>query len=91
VTPDLKQKFSLADDAAGVVVVDVAGGSLAADKGVQPGDIIAEVAQQEVKTPAQVAARIDEVRKADPNRKSILLLIDRAGDLRFIALRIDQS
>jgi serine protease Do len=89
VTPELKQKFSLADDAAGVVVVDVAGDTPAAEKGVRPGDIIAEVAQQEVKTPDQVTARIDEARKA--GRKSILLLIDRAGDLRFIALRVDQG
>jgi serine protease Do len=89
VTPELKQRFSLADDADGVVVVDVAGDTPAAEKGVRPGDIIAEVAQQEVKTPAQVTARIEEARKA--GRKSILLLIDRAGDLRFIALRIDQG
>jgi serine protease Do len=89
VTPELKQKFSLADDADGVVVVDVAGDTPAAEKGVRPGDIIAEVAQQEVKTPEQVTARIEEARKA--GRKSILLLIDRAGDLRFIALRIDQG
>jgi serine protease Do len=89
VTPELKQKFSLADDADGVIVVDVASDTPAAEKGVRPGDIIAEVAQQEVKTPAQVTARIEEARKA--GRKSILLLIDRAGDLRFIALRIDQG
>ncbi|MDB5409858.1 MAG: serine protease [Rhodospirillales bacterium] len=89
VTPELKQKFSLADDVDGVVVVDVAGDTPAAEKGVRPGDIIAEVAQQEVKTPDQVTARIAEARKA--GRKSILLLIDRAGDLRFIALRIDQG
>ncbi len=89
VTPELKQKFSLADDADGVVVVDVAGDSPASEKGVRPGDVIVEVAQQEVKDPGQVAAKIDEARKS--GRKSILLLVDRAGDLRFVALRIDQG
>ena len=89
VTPDLRQKFSLADDAEGVVVVEVAADSPASEKGLRPGDIIVEVAQQEVKDPAQIAARIDEARKS--GRKSVLLLVDRAGDLRFVALRIDQG
>ncbi len=63
--------------------------SPAAEKGLKPGDVIVEVAQQEVKTPNQVTAKIDEARKS--GRKSILLLVDRAGDLRFVALRIDQG
>src|SRR5579872_1533081 len=89
VTPDLKQKFSLADDADGVVVVDVASNSAAAEKGLKPGDVIVEAAQQEVKTPADVTARIKDAKAS--GRKSILLLIDRAGDLRFVALRLDQG
>ena len=32
---------------------------------------------------------IDEAKKS--GRKSVLLLVDRAGDLRFVALRIDQG
>jgi serine protease Do len=89
VTPELKQKFSLADDTGGVVVVDVANDSPASEKGVRPGDVIVEVAQQEVKEPAQVTAKIEEAKKS--GRKSVLLLVDRAGDLRFVALRIDQG
>ncbi|HEX3498401.1 MAG TPA: DegQ family serine endoprotease [Stellaceae bacterium] len=89
VTPELRQKFSLADDTEGVVVVEVAADSPASEKGLRPGDIIVEVAQQEVKDPGQVAAKIDEAKKS--GRKSVLLLVDRAGDLRFVALRIDQS
>jgi len=89
VTAELKQKFSLADDAGGVVVVDVASDSPASEKGLRPGDIIVEVAQQEVKDPGQVTVKIEEAKKA--GRKSILLLVDRAGDLRFVALRIDQG
>jgi serine protease Do len=89
ITPELKDKFSLADDAKGVVVVDVAQNSSAADKGVRPGDVIMEAAQQEVKSPQEVTSRIDTEKKA--GRKSILLLVERQGDLRFVALRIDQS
>jgi serine protease Do len=88
-TAEVKQKFSLADETSGVVVVEVANDSPASEKGIRPGDVIIEVAQEEVKDAAKVAAKIEEARKA--GRKSILLLVDRAGDLRFVALRIDQG
>ena len=77
------------DDTEGVVVVEVAADSPASEKGLRPGDLIVEVAQQEVKDPGQVTAKINEAKKS--GRKSVLLLIDRAGDLRFVALRIDQG
>jgi len=89
VTPDLKEKFSLADDTKGVVVVDVAKDSPAAAKGVRPGDLIMEAAQEEVKSPNEISSKIDEAKKS--GRKSILLLVERQGDLRFVALRLDQS
>jgi serine protease Do len=89
ITPELKDKFSLADDSKGVVVVDVAKDSPAASKGVRPGDLIMEAAQEEVKSPGEVGSKIDEAKKS--GRKSILLLVERQGDLRFVALRLDQS
>jgi len=89
VTPDLKEKFSLSDDAKGVVVVDVAKDGPGAEKGLRPGDVIMEAAQEEVKTASQVAGKVAEARKS--GRKSILLLVERQGDLRFVALRLDQG
>src|SRR6266851_2626197 len=89
ITADLKEKFSLAGDSKGVVVVDVAKDSPGAAKGVRPGDLIMEAAQEEVKSPGEVSTKIDEAKKS--GRKSILLLVERQGDLRFIALRLDQS
>jgi serine protease Do len=89
ITSDLKDKFSLSDDAKGVVVVDVAKDSSAADRGVHPGDVIMEAAQEEVKSPQDVSSRIDEAKKS--GRKSILLLVERQGDLHFVALRLDQG
>ena len=87
ITPDLRTKFSLADDASGVVVVDVQSNSPAAEKAVKAGDVIVEVAQEEVKSPAQVADKVEEAKKA--GRKSVLMLIDRQGELGWKALRID--
>jgi serine protease Do len=88
-TEDLKEKFSLAGDSKGVVVVDVAKDSPAAAKGVRAGDLIMEAAQEEVKNPGEVSNKIEEAKKS--GRKSILLLVERQGDLRFIALRLDQG
>jgi serine protease Do len=89
ITPDLRTKFSLAEDAAGVVVVDVQSNSSGAEKQLKAGDIIVEVAQEEVKSPSQVVDKIEEAKKA--GRKSVLMLIDRAGELGWKALRIDSK
>jgi serine protease Do len=88
-TPELRDRFGLADDAAGVVVTDIDTGGPAADKGVRAGDVVVEVAQDSVKTTAQILAKIDEAKKA--GRKSVLLLVDRQGDLRFVAVKLDNS
>jgi serine protease Do len=89
VTPDLREKYALPEDAAGVVVTDVQANSQAAEKGVKAGDRIVEVAQEDVKDAGQINALVDEAKKA--GRKSVLLLVDRQGDLRFVALKLDQS
>ena len=88
ITPELKDKFSLKDDR-GAVVVEVRKDSPAAAKGLQPGDVIMEASQEEIKTASQIAAKIDEAKRS--GRKSILLLVERRGDLRFIAMRLDQG
>jgi len=88
-TPDLRERYALAEDTAGVVVTDVEGSSQAAEKGVRAGDVIVEVAEEEVKSSSEITAKLDAARKS--GRKSVLLLVDRQGDLRFVALKLDQS
>ncbi len=85
---DLRGRHSIPDDVSGVVVTEVAGTSQASEKGVKPGDVIVEVAQSKVETPAQVAEKVEAEKTA--GKKSVLFLISRAGDLRFVALRIDK-
>jgi serine protease Do len=87
-TPELREKYQLGDSAT-VVVTDVTKGSPAGDRDLKPGDVIVEVAEQEVKSPTDITKRVEEAKKA--GRKSVLLLIDRGGDLRFVAVRIDQG
>ncbi len=89
ITPQLRTKFDLEDSAGGVMVIRVEGNGLAAEKGIRPGDVIVEVGQEEVSSPADVIAKI-EAQKAQ-NKKSVLLLVDRKGDFRFVAVRLSDS
>ena len=85
-TPELRERYQLAEDSAGVVVTDVDKDGAAAEKGMRAGDVITEVAQEEVKTPSDVVQKVVAATKA--GRKSVLLLVDRQGDLRFYALKL---
>src|SRR5690606_23048988 len=71
-TSALRSQFKLGNDAKGVVVVDVAPDSPASQKGIRPGELILEVAQDKVDSSNDVKAKIDKARAA--KRKSILLL-----------------
>ena len=55
----------------------------------RPGDVIVEVAQNEVGAPEDVVRGVKAA--AESGSKSVLLLIDRQGDLRFFAIRIDKG
>ena len=68
-----------------MVIVEVAEGSAAAKESLRPGDVIVEVGQEEVSSPPEVAAKVGQAQQ--DAKKSVLLLIDRSGDLRFVALR----
>jgi serine protease Do len=89
VTPALKEKFDLPSDAKGLVVTDVKPSSAAADRGLRPGDVILEAAQEPVKTLADLNGKIDAAKKAD--RKSVLLLVQSDGALRFLPLKVDDE
>ena len=88
-TPRLIDRFKLGKDTKGVVVTDVEDGGAAAEKGIRPGDVVVEVSQDEVTSPDQIAEKIEKARAS--GRKSVLLLLEGQGGLRFIALRIDET
>jgi serine protease Do len=67
----------------GVVIIDVLEGSPAGEQSLRPGDVIVEVGQEEVSSPPEVQAKVNEARQE--GKKSVLLLVDRQGDLRFVA------
>jgi serine protease Do len=88
---ELRTRFELGQDVNGVVIVDVLEGSPAGsgDDRLRPGDVIVEVGQEEVNSPPEVQAKVNQAQQED--KKSVLLLIDRQGDLRFVALRLPEA
>ena len=68
----------------GVVVTDVAEGSPAMEKGVEPGDIIRRFGQRRVDSAADLAKSVAET--LDSGRSGVLLLIERDGRERFVQI-----
>ncbi|MEQ9112935.1 MAG: DegQ family serine endoprotease [Miltoncostaeaceae bacterium] len=88
-TDELREQLGLGEDADGLVVAEVAEDSEAYEKGLRAGDIITEAGQEKVSSVADLEGRIDEAREA--GRKSLLLLVRREGDPRFVALSLEDS
>jgi serine protease Do len=84
---DLRGKLGLEPGAEGLVVTGVDQTSEAFTKGLREGDIITEAGQQKVLRLKDLQDRIAEAKSA--GRKSLLLLIRRGGDPRFVALSLE--
>jgi serine protease Do len=80
-------KFKIAAGIQGVVVTAVEGGSPAGEKNLRSGDVIVEVGGEAVKAPDDVVKRVDADAKA--GKKSVLLLVNRDGDLQYLGLRLN--
>ena len=89
VSQELKDKFQLQDGQKGVVITDVAPNSAAAEKGLKPGDVIMEVQQGEITSPADVEKQVDAARGAD--RKFVLMLIQREGGVQYVPLSLGKA
>jgi serine protease Do len=88
-TDELRTKFKIEKEVKGVVVTDVAAQGPAADKKMQPGDVIIEAGGKRVDQASQVMDGIEAAKKAQ--KSSMLFLIAKAGkaaDTRFFALKL---
>ena len=82
----LRDDYDIPNNVNGVVITKVDETSSAAEKDLIEGDVIVEVNQQSVNKPGDVR---DIVKKAAKNnRSSVLLLVNRAGEVRFVALKL---
>ena len=86
ITPQVIEEYQLNVET-GLVITAIDPDSEAASKGLLPGDLITEAGQQKVDSLSDLEDRVAEA--SDAGRKSILLLIRRGGDPRFVALGLE--
>nr|WP_306345900.1 DegQ family serine endoprotease [Aquimixticola soesokkakensis] len=85
-TDELRAELSLPGSAEGLVVADVEEDSEAYMKGLRAGDVITEAGQQKIASASDLDARIADAK--DAGRNTLLLLVRRGADPRFVALNI---
>ncbi len=88
-TDELREKFKIDAEIKGAVVTEVTPDGPAADKKLEPGDVITEAGEKAVTGAADISAAIDAAEKAGKN--SVLLLVSKGGkqaEMRFIALKL---
>ncbi|MEN8657865.1 MAG: Do family serine endopeptidase [Marivita sp.] len=86
---EIREQLELPENAKGLAVMDVDETSEAFEKGLRAGDVITEAGQAQVLALTDLEELIAEAQEA--GRKSILLLVRRAGDPRFVALTIAED
>lgn len=87
-TDQLRGEMNLSDETQGLIILSVNEVSEAWEKGLRAGDIITEAGQQKVTVISDLESRIAEAK--DAGRKSLLLLIRRNGEPRFVALNLTE-
>ncbi|WP_212524561.1 DegQ family serine endoprotease [Actibacterium sp. MT2.3-13A] len=87
-TDMLREQLELGAGIEGLVVTGVDETSAAFEKGLRAGDVITEAGQQKVTAIADLEDRISEAKAA--GRKSLLLLVRRQGEPRFVALSLEE-
>jgi len=86
ITDDLKKRYKIKDSAKGLVVVSVDRNSAAAERGIQAGDVIAEIQNEPLVKPEDLLAKLDALKKS--GKKAALLLVTRGDEQRFVPLTI---
>jgi len=83
-----RETFGIATSVEGVVIVSVAEGSPAASKGLAPGEVIVEIAQEFMETPESASNAIKTL-KSEGRRSAHFMVANPEGDLRFVAIPLE--
>ena len=83
VTPTAREELGLDDEVSGVVITSLDGKGLAADAGLEVGDVILQVGDTAVETPGDVEKALS-ASKAD----AVLMQIDRRGAKIFVGVKL---
>ena len=87
ITDAQRQEMELPSNSAGLIVMEIEEESIAFEKGIRLGDVISDVGQKAVTTLEDLLNRVGEAKKA--GRESVLLLVRRDGQPRFVVLPIE--
>lgn len=82
-------QYKLEENIKGVIVTNVDANGPAADKGLQPGDVIVEIDQKTVSSRDEIERRVKEAKKN--GYRVVTLLIYRGGDYQWVAVRVDKG
>ncbi|MCK8484733.1 Do family serine endopeptidase [Aliiroseovarius sp. S2029] len=82
-----RMDLNLPPAAEGLVVLDIDEDSEAFEKGIRAGDVVAEAGQEAVTSIDALEGRLEAAK--DGGRKSVLLLVRRDDNPRFVALTLD--
>ena len=86
-TDSLREEFSIDPEISGLIILSVDESSSAYENGLRVGDIITDVAQKPVNTVKEVEELVSGAK--NEGRQSILLLVRREGQPRFIVLKFN--
>jgi serine protease Do len=73
----------------GVVVTNVENGSIAAEHGFRAGDVILNIANKPVKSPAEVRDMIADAQKT--GARNVLVRVKSGDSIRFVAVRLGRT
>jgi len=85
---DQRRRFRLKTEVKGVVITNVDRGSAAADKGIKAGQVIVQVGQETVESPADVEKQVDALRKQG-KKSALFLLSDGEGQQEFVTIPLN--
>ncbi|HYS47128.1 MAG TPA: PDZ domain-containing protein, partial [Rhizomicrobium sp.] len=90
-TPEAKKSFNISENVVtGAVITKVDPDSDAADKGLQPGDVVLKVGNRIVRNPVDFQTGVTEAKKG--GRSNVLLLVAHSqGGTGFVAIDIDKT
>lgn len=86
VTDEIRRSLELPEATEGVVVTEVKSGSDAAEKGLNKGDLIVAVGNQQIATLADVTKAVADAKTA--GRQSLLVLVEENGVRRYLAISL---
>jgi serine protease Do len=83
---ELRQRYAIKSTvASGVVITSVDPDSSAAEKDVQPGDVLVQINQEPVKEPADIAKKLHAL-KSSGKKSALLLVANGQGEVRLVRL-----